>query len=180
MTQYFRKMKSPLGELTLVANEKSLLAVLWEDDSPDRVRFSQWVPAADSLSLVPLAILDATQKQLCEYFSGTRIKFNLPFEFNGTEFQKKVWNSLLTIPYGKTLSYSELSQRVGSPKAYRAVGAANGKNPISIIFPCHRVIGKSGKLTGFAGGLEAKNYLLKLEQAYDPNQRSRPATGVCS
>jgi methylated-DNA-[protein]-cysteine S-methyltransferase len=100
---------------------------------------------------------------LAEYFAGTRNRFDLELDFTGTEFQKKVWQALLTIPFGETRSYSQIAEQIGSPSAVRAVGAANGRNPISIIAPCHRVIGASGKLTGFAGGLEAKELLLTLE-----------------
>ena len=98
-----------------------------------------------------------------EYFDGTRNRFELELDFIGTDFQKQVWQALLTIPFGETRSYSQIAQQIGNPKAVRAVGAANGRNPISIIAPCHRVVGASGGLTGFAGGLEAKQYLLTLE-----------------
>jgi methylated-DNA-[protein]-cysteine S-methyltransferase len=108
-------------------------------------------------------ILLRAVQQLQEYFSGTRNSFDLELDFAGTDFQKKVWQALLTIPFGETRSYSEIAEQIGNPSAVRAVGAANGKNPISIVAPCHRVIGASGKLTGFAGGLEAKERLLTLE-----------------
>ena len=110
-------------------------------------------------------ILLRTAQQLREYFAGDRHHFELDLEFVGTEFQKKVWAALLTIPFGETRSYSQIAEQIGNPSAVRAVGAANGKNPISIIAPCHRVIGASGKLTGFAGGLEAKEKLPTLEGA---------------
>ena len=99
-----------------------------------------------------------------EYFAGSRAAFDLPLDFSGTEFQKKVWRALLTIPFGATRSYAQIATQVGSPKAMRAVGAANSRNPVSIVAPCHRVIGANGELTGFAGGLVAKKYLLDLEQ----------------
>ena len=111
------------------------------------------------------AVLLEAERQLNEYFAGTRECFELELDFDGTEFQKKVWGALLTIPFGETRSYSQIAQQIGNPKAVRAVGAANGRNPISIIAPCHRVIGASGGLTGFAGGLEAKQHLLALEGA---------------
>ena len=104
-----------------------------------------------------------TERQLNEYFAGNREQFELDLDFAGTPFQCKVWQALLTIPFGETRSYSQIATQVGSPKAVRAVGAANGRNPISIVAPCHRVIGASGSLTGFAGGLEAKQLLLTLE-----------------
>jgi len=106
-----------------------------------------------------------TQKQLTEYFAGKRQQFDVPLDFEGTEFQKKVWQALLSIPFGETRSYRDIAEQIGNVKAVRAVGAANGKNPISIIAPCHRVIGMNGKLVGFAGGLGNKDILLKIEQA---------------
>ncbi|HCY83780.1 MAG TPA: cysteine methyltransferase [Desulfobacteraceae bacterium] len=111
----------------------------------------------------PEGFFDVRQ-QLGEYFSGSRTRFDLDLTLSGTDFQKQVWEKLRHIPYGQTISYGELAKRVGNPKASRAVGLANGKNPIPIIIPCHRVIGKNGKLTGFGGGLDVKAYLLELEQ----------------
>ena len=108
-------------------------------------------------------VLIETERQLTEYFSGARTDFDLPLEPHGSEFQKKVWRALTEIPFGKTSSYLDLAKAVASAKAVRAVGAANGKNPLSIIVPCHRVIGANGSLTGFAGGVEAKAKLLGLE-----------------
>lgn len=157
MKYHFSKIKTPVGELSLVANETSLLAVLWENDNPKRV-----VPGGECKKKRS-PILRETEKQLKEYFSGDRHSFDLPISFSGTGFQKNVWNALRKIPYGSTSSYGGLARKIGSPKASRAVGAANSKNPISIIVPCHRVIGSNGSLTGFAGGLEIKKYLLDLE-----------------
>ncbi len=108
-------------------------------------------------------ILLETERQLSEYFAGKRIRFTVPLEPRGSEFQKRVWSALKEIPFGKTRSYLDLAKTIGLPKASRAVGAANGKNPLSIILPCHRVVGASGALTGFAGGLETKAMLLTLE-----------------
>lgn len=133
------------------------MAVLWEDDEPTRVRIDMGTRAKDHSLLVE------TEKQLREYFAGQRKIFSLPLHFVGTEFQQQVWQALLTIPHGETRSYAQIAHQIGNPKSVRAVGAANGKNPVSIIAPCHRVIGSSGKLTGFAGGLEAKAFLLQLE-----------------
>ena len=104
-----------------------------------------------------------TERQLNEYFAGKRKKFSLKFDCLGTKFQKDVWQALATIPFGETRSYGQIARQIGRPKAVRAVGAANGKNPISIVVPCHRVIGSNGKLTGFAGGLETKASLLRME-----------------
>lgn len=112
--------------------------------------------------------LFGTFNQLKEYFAGTRKKFDVPLNIEGTEFQKKVWNELIKIPYGNTISYKTLSEKLGDVKAIRAVGKANGKNPIAIIIPCHRVIGANGKLTGYASGLHIKEKLLLLEGALNP------------
>ncbi|MNL01730.1 Methylated-DNA--protein-cysteine methyltransferase [compost metagenome] len=158
MTYTCTTLASPVGELKLVANGSRLVAILWENDKPGRVRLGAMVDAPDNPVLVRAA------GQLREYFAGARQHFDLELEFSGTEFQKKVWAALLTIPFGETRSYSQIAEQIGNPSAVRAVGAANGKNPISIIAPCHRVIGASGKLTGFAGGLEAKALLLTLER----------------
>lgn len=150
-------MPSPVGQLTLVARDGKLNAILWEKDRPNRVRLGDLHEANDS------PVLLEAKRQLKEYFAGTRNHFELELDFTGTDFQKQVWQALLTIPFGETRSYSDIARQIGNPKAVRAVGAANGRNPISIIAPCHRVIGASGELTGFAGGLEAKQYLLALE-----------------
>ncbi len=158
-THSFKTMKSPVGEIKLVASGKGLAAVLWENDDPKRVR----LPAMREEHHHP--VLLETERQLNEYFAGTRKEFSLELDFTGTDFQQAVWHALLTIPYGETRSYGEISLQIGNPNAVRAVGAANGRNPISIIAPCHRVIGSNGKLTGFAGGLEAKSLLLELEGA---------------
>ena len=159
MTYHFKTIWSPVGELTLVADERGLAAILWENDKPDRVRLGALREKADHPVLVE------TERQLGEYFAGTRRTFDVPLSFAGTDFQKRVWAALLAIPFGETRSYGEIADQLGAPGASRAVGAANGRNPISIIAPCHRVVGSTGKLTGFAGGLEAKAFLLDLEQA---------------
>ncbi|MEP9359275.1 methylated-DNA--[protein]-cysteine S-methyltransferase [Sphingomonas sp. KR3-1] len=158
MTLSTKTCPSPVGALTLVASEKGLVAILWEKDSPDRVKLGDVAEDADH------PILAQAEAQLGEYFAGTRTRFDLPLDFRGTDFQKSVWAELLAIPFGETRSYGEIAMKLGRPKASRAVGAANGRNPISIVAPCHRVIGSTGKLTGFAGGLEAKAYLLGLER----------------
>lgn len=156
-THVFKTMQSPVGEIKLVAGDRGLAAILWENDDPKRVRLGPMAEAANH------PVLLEAERQLHEYFAGTRKAFSLTLDFVGTEFQKQVWIALLTIPYGETRSYGEIAAQIGNPKAVRAVGAANGRNPISIIAPCHRVIGSNGKLTGFAGGLEAKSCLLKIE-----------------
>jgi len=157
MTLFFKEMKSPVGKLKLVASSRALVAVLWEQERPNRVKL-------DEMSLDPRhPVLIEAERQLAEYFAGKRTQFDLPLQPQGTEFQKKVWRALREIPFGKTKSYLELARTIGSPDASRAVGAANGKNPLSIVVPCHRVVGADGALTGFAGGLEAKAALLALE-----------------
>ena len=158
MTYFSKTIWSPVGELTLVADERGLAAILWENDSPDRVRLGALTEKAGHPVLVE------TERQLAEYFAGERRAFDVPLSFAGTDFQKRVWAALLAIPFGETRSYGEIADQLGNPGASRAVGAANGRNPISIIAPCHRVVGSNGKLTGFAGGLEAKAYLLDLER----------------
>lgn len=148
---------SPVGRLTLIASDAGLVAVLWENDRPNRVRLEASVPNERHPMLVE------TARQLEEYFVRERAVFSVPLDARGTPFQKQVWNALLTIPHGETRTYGELARQLGNPTATRAVGAANGRNPISILVPCHRVIGSSGSLTGFAGGLDAKARLLALE-----------------
>ena len=157
MTLSYKEVESPVGKLKLVANSNALVAVLWERERPNRVKLATLKRDTGQ------PILVETERQLKEYFSGTRTKFDLPLEPNGSTFQKKVWHALQAIPFGETRSYLELAKTVGSAKAVRAVGAANGKNPLSIVVPCHRVVGANGSLTGFAGGLEAKARLLALE-----------------
>jgi len=157
MNLSYRLVASPIGSLKLVASDKGLVAVLWENDNPRRVRLSELVECSEH------PILVRTQKELDEYFAGKRDAFTVPLDMRGTPFQKQVWEALLGIPFGETRTYGQLANQLGNPKATRAVGAANGRNPLAILVPCHRVIGFSGKLTGFAGGLEAKAHLLRLE-----------------
>jgi methylated-DNA-[protein]-cysteine S-methyltransferase len=149
---------SPVGPLTLVASDTGLAAVLWPNDDPLRVRLGPATPHGEH------PILIDTARQLGEYFAGIRTRFDLPLDWRGTAFQKQVWSALLAIPYGETRSYGALARTIGRPAASRAVGAANGRNPLSIIAPCHRVVGHAGHLTGFAGGLTAKAMLLALER----------------
>jgi methylated-DNA-[protein]-cysteine S-methyltransferase len=157
MTYAYKMVASPVGELTLIASDKGLAAILWENDDPARVRLHPRVPAADH------PVLCEAERQLAAYFDGTLHAFDLPLDFQGTDFQKRVWAALLAIPFGETRSYGDIARAIGAPTAFRAVGAANGRNPISIVAPCHRVIGTNGALTGFAGGMKAKEYLLWLE-----------------
>ncbi|HEY6181690.1 MAG TPA: methylated-DNA--[protein]-cysteine S-methyltransferase [Terriglobales bacterium] len=158
MTLAYKAMKSPVGELKLVASDKGLVAVLWENDKPKRVPLSE----LEKNDRHP--VLVKTEQQLNEYFAGKRTEFSIALDMRGTCFQNDVWNALLAIPFGETRTYGQLAKQLGRPQASRAVGAANGRNPVSIIVPCHRVIGTSGKLTGFAGGLDTKAHLLNLEK----------------
>ena len=158
MTYTYKTMPSPVGDLKLVASERGLSAILWENDAPNRVHLGAMTEDEGN------PILVEAERQITAYFAGQLTEFTVPLEFHGTDFQKSVWAALLTIPFGETRSYGEIARQIGRPTAYRAVGAANGKNPISIIAPCHRVIGSNGSLTGFAGGLEAKELLLGLER----------------
>lgn len=158
MQLYFKEIDSPVGLLKLVAHDQALVAVLWENENPNRVRVATLIEDQNH------PVLLNTQQQLREYFNQTRTIFDLALDFQGTDFQKKVWQALLTIPFGETRSYKQIAEQIGNVKAVRAVGAANGKNPISIIAPCHRVVGANGKLVGFAGGLENKEILLKIEK----------------
>jgi methylated-DNA-[protein]-cysteine S-methyltransferase len=151
-------MPSPVGRLTLVASDAGLVAILWENDDPRRVRLPPTIERPDH------PILIAAQRQLGGYFAGSLQAFTLPLDFQGSDFQKMVWAALLTIPFGETRSYADIARQIGRSSAARAVGAANGRNPISIVAPCHRVLGTNGALTGFAGGLAAKQYLLGHER----------------
>jgi methylated-DNA-[protein]-cysteine S-methyltransferase len=155
----YTRVSSPVGTLTLVASDQGLAAILWENDRPSRVRLP--LDAEDRRH----PVLGETARQLAQYFAGERREFTLPLDPAGTDFQRKVWAALRTIPFGQTRSYGQIAQQIGSPTAIRAVGAANGRNPISIVTPCHRVIGANGALTGFAGGLDTKARLLELEGA---------------
>lgn len=159
-TIYFAEWKSPLGTLTLESDGEALTRI--------RLPAEEYEVDPAARRLRKPGLFRAAAVQLKEYFAGTRRTFDLPLNPAGTVFQHKVWNELVKIPFGETISYTELAERVGRPGSHRAVGAANGRNPLPIVIPCHRVIGKSGKLTGYAGGLEAKQKLLELEGALEP------------
>jgi methylated-DNA-[protein]-cysteine S-methyltransferase len=154
----YDEINSPVGKLTIITSAKGLHAILWEDDfnNPEKIKKFRKSPNEP--------IIVKTKTQLAEYFQGNRKIFDLPLVIEGTHFQIQVWDQLTKIPYAKTITYGEQAEKIGDKKKARAVGAANGLNPIPIIVPCHRVIGSNGTLTGFAGGLEKKAFLLKLEQ----------------
>ncbi len=162
------RVSSPVGTLTLVATDDGLAAVLWENDPPGRVRLD--IEREDPGH----PVLREAGRQLGEYFDGRRKAFALTLDPSGTAFQRKVWDALLTIPFGETRSYGQIARQIGNPAAVRAVGAANGRNPLSIVAPCHRVIGSTGKLTGFAGGLEVKAHLLAMEASKEREKGRHP------
>jgi methylated-DNA-[protein]-cysteine S-methyltransferase len=174
MAEAHRTIASPVGDLVLTATETGLTGVYFSTSrhhpavgspSPEG-RGGQGVRTKSAEGVQSL--LDRVEAQLNEYFAGKRTTFDLPLEPNGTDFQLSVWELLRKIPYGVTTSYGELARRLGEPKASRAVGAANGANPIPIIVPCHRVVGSKGELTGFGGGIERKRWLLEHEGALMP------------
>lgn len=148
---------SPIGELTLIGSDDGLRAVLWPSERAGRVTFDEEVLEGTHPVLVEAAA------QITDYITGSRTEFDLPLDPVGTNFQRSVWNGLSKIPFGETRSYGELASSLDRPGAARAVGAATGRNPISIVIPCHRLVGSNGKLTGFAGGLDAKRWLLEHE-----------------
>jgi len=151
-----RTMASPVGPLLLAASDTALVAIEFRENRHPVRRGADW-REGDS------AVLRQAESELQEYFAGTRRVFDLPLAPRGTAFQRQVWNALAHIPYGRTWSYRDLAHHLGKPAATRAVGAANGRNPLPIVLPCHRVIGADGSLTGFGGGLETKAFLLRLE-----------------
>ena len=155
MTQriYHSKLSTPIGELLLTSNGTALTGIYLDDTTPDAV------------SQESDEVLSEAREQLTAYFAGTRTVFDLPLAMSGTPFQLSVWEKLNDIPFGTTISYGEQARRMDQPNASRAVGSANGRNPIPIIVPCHRVIGASGDLTGYGGGLDRKRWLLKHEAA---------------
>lgn len=163
---YETTMKSPIGPLRLIASDTGLRAVLWPDDDPSRIHLNE-----STIVDGGHPILAASVAQLEEYFEGTRTGFDLPLDPHGTDFQRACWRALAMIPYGSTASYREQAEMIGRPNAVRAVGGANGRNPLSIVLPCHRVIASSGALTGFAGGLDTKKWLLDFESAQNSSDR---------
>ena len=144
MKYYYTKMKSPVGDITLIADTDNLCAIYWPNQKPDKRKFPDFEKSDKN------KVLRSAIKQLRDYFAGKTDKFDIPLRPVGTEFQERVWMALRSIKYGKTVCYGDIAKKIGNPKAVRAVGAAIGKNPLSIIVPCHRVIGSDGKLTGFA------------------------------
>ncbi|MBW4552425.1 MAG: methylated-DNA--[protein]-cysteine S-methyltransferase [Aphanocapsa sp. GSE-SYN-MK-11-07L] len=155
---YFTTYESPIQTLRLVADGRSLIGLYMLSEKHGLIPANDWIED-DTVAPFPEA-----KQQLTAYFAGSLTEFDLPLQMLGTAFQRQVWSVLAAIPYGKTISYGELAQQIGQPKASRAVGLANGRNPVSIIVPCHRVIGANGKLTGYGGGIERKQWLLNHER----------------
>jgi methylated-DNA-[protein]-cysteine S-methyltransferase len=155
-------MDSPVGRLTLIATDGALSGLYMDGQ--------RHLPAAETFGQRDDTVLTDAVGQLEEYFSGQRTHFDVPMSFAGTQFQQLVWNALRAIPYGQTMSYGLIARQIGTPAASRSVGLANGRNPISIIVPCHRVVGSTGQLTGYGGGLERKRFLLDLERAALPTE----------
>ena len=155
----YRLLNTPIGTLRLVSDGTHLQRIEFEG------HYEETEPASETGD----AVLSACATQLREYFAGKRDRFDLPLAAQGTEFQRQVWSALAAIPYGQLRSYRDIAEAIDKPRAVRAVGAANGRNPLPIVVPCHRVIGSDGSLTGFAGGLEAKTRLLELEDALPVN-----------
>ena len=152
---------SPLGPLTVLASDHGVYAIAFESDRTEQAKIN--LPRAEDHP-----IINAATEQLAMYFEGTLKVFDLPLDLRGTNFQKRVWELLLEIPFGETRTYGDLARALGNADASQAVGAANGKNPVAIVVPCHRVIGASGHLTGYAGGMEKKRFLLTHEGVIQP------------
>ena len=148
---YRGHIESPIGTVEIITDDSGVVSVFFVEKKGEETEKNE--------------ILKKAEKQLTEYFEGNRKDFDLELSLEGTDFQKKAWNELANIPYGETISYMEQSERIGNVKAIRAVGGANGKNKISIILPCHRVIGKNGSLTGYGGGLDKKKWLIDFEKS---------------
>lgn len=155
-----RHLPCPIGVLTLVASDAGLTHVLFDGQGPADVGLPEDLPEADDDP-----VLERAAAELGEYFAGGRRAFDVPLDLRGTEFQVAAWRALADVPYGETRSYSEQAEAIGRPGAFRAVGAANGRNPVPVILPCHRIVGADGSLTGFGGGLATKRHLLDHEQA---------------
>ena len=152
-------LKTPLGDTLVTADATQLIGLYFIESAHPPERRADWVLDARH------PVLAQTGEQLYEYFNRERTSFSLPLHLSGTDFQRRIWREIASIPFGETLSYSELAQRAGAPRAIRAAGTSTGRNPICIIIPCHRVVGKHGALGGYAGGLERKRHLLALEHA---------------
>jgi methylated-DNA-[protein]-cysteine S-methyltransferase len=157
LINYYSIIKSPIGDLLLAADAAALTGLYFAGRDHIPVTSSRWTLNAKH------PVLQQAARQLREYFAGKRESFSLPLRLTGTDFQQKIWREIAMIPYGETISYSDLAKRAGASRAIRAAGTSTGRNPMSIIIPCHRVVGKNGSMRGFAGGLDKKKFLLELE-----------------
>jgi len=165
-TTYYSTIDSPLGQIFLQGDGQLLTGLFMPQHKGWRGPDASWQPSDAPFSIV--------RQQLAEYFAGERQQFDVPLKLAGTPFQQRVWHELVRIPFGTTITYAQLAQRIGQPTASRAVGHANGRNPISILVPCHRVIGADGKLTGYGGGLDKKEWLLAWERSPRPARLGVP------
>ncbi len=161
MTFNYTYIDSPIGELLVAGNRGGISLISFSTGNKSRRHKEDWIHKPNSFSII--------RKQLDAYFEGQLTQFDLKLKPQGTEFQLQVWKALRDIPYGETISYGELAKAINKPSASRAVGAANGNNPLPIVIPCHRVIGSTGKLTGFGGGIKTKAFLLDLERKHSPH-----------
>lgn len=164
MTKRFKlDYESPIGVIEIIGTKDAIISILFSEESTKK----------NLIQLDTPKVLIKCYKELDEYFKGTRYEFTIPYEFQGTDFQKAVWNDLKNISYAETVSYKDIAISIGNEKAVRAVGSANGKNKLSIIIPCHRVIGSNSKLTGYAGGLWRKEWLLNHEKSFKKKENNR-------
>ena len=155
-----KQLDSPIGRLRLVATDQGLSHLLFDQQVGEDLE-----SAGDEVEADDHPVLAAATAQLAEYFAGRRQEFDIPLDLTGTEFQRAAWSALASVPFGETRSYRQQAEAIGRPKAVRAIGAANGKNPVPIVLPCHRIVGSDGSLTGYGGGLPIKEFLLNHEQA---------------
>ena len=155
-----KQLDSPIGRLRLVATDQGLSHLLFDQQVGEDLESD-----GDEVEADDHPVLAAATAQLAEYFAGRRQEFDIPLDLTGTEFQRAAWSALANVPFGETRSYRQQAEAIGRPKAVRAIGAANGKNPVPIVLPCHRIVGSDGSLTGYGGGLPIKEYLLNHEQA---------------
>src|ERR1017187_1342677 len=174
IVNYYSLINSPIGDLMLVADASTLTGLYFVGCNHIPAASKGWALNAQ------LPVLRQAAKQLQEYFTGTRDNFSVPLRIAGTDFQEKIWREIAIIPYGETISYSDLAKRAGEPEAIRAAGTNTGRNPVAIIIPCHRVVGKNGGMGGFAGGLERKRLLLKLENSTTKPVKKRNVSSAFS
>lgn len=174
-TLYLKTIPTEYGDCIVVASEKGICYMSTPRTKKEHVItwLKKHIPHQQLIENTDTSLLKKVTKELTDYFSGKKITFSGPFDLYGTPFQKSVWDELSRIPYGKTATYGQIAARVGNPKASRAIGMANNKNPVAIMIPCHRVVGSNGNLVGYAGGLDTKEWLLSLEKNVNNVQRKK-------